>query len=68
MPLSSNVLNKQLRGFRANNGKKAPTQSFGSNHPTNFVLSCTRCNAFKKNKIPTTDRIKYVLDSRHEDK
>lgn len=68
IPLSSNVLNKQLRGFRANNGKKAPTQSFGSNHPTNFVLSCTRCNAFKNNKIPTIDMIKYVFDSGHDDK
>jgi len=48
IPLSSNVLNKTLRGMKATADKKAPTQSFGSNHVDNFVLACRRCNAFKQ--------------------
>ncbi len=66
IPLSSNVLNKSIRGMRATFEKKAPTQSFGSNHPDNFVLSCRRCNAFKSNKIPTPELINHILRQRHQ--
>lgn len=52
IPLSSNVLNKTLRHLKAAKGKKVQTQSFGSNHPDNLILACTRCNAFKKNRMP----------------
>ncbi|MDD5041715.1 MAG: hypothetical protein PHX87_05040 [Candidatus Peribacteraceae bacterium] len=51
IPLSSNVLNKQLRHMKAQPGKKVPTQSFGSNHPDNLILACERCNAFKKHRF-----------------
>lgn len=64
IPLSSNVLNKQLRGLCASDGKKAPTQSFGSNHPNNFVLSCKRCNSYKMNKMPTLETLKQVFAAR----
>ena len=64
IPLSSNKLNKLIRGLKATADKKVPTQSFGSNHPDNFVLSCRRCNAFKSNKIPTTEMINLIFQHR----
>lgn len=64
IPLSSNVLNKTLRGMKATADKKAPTQSFGSNHVDNFVLACRRCNAFKQSKIPTPELISLITQVR----
>lgn len=61
IPLSSNVLNKSIRGMKATAKKKAPTQSFGSNHSDNFVLACRRCNDFKKSKIPTSELINDIF-------
>lgn len=63
IPLASNVLNKELRGIKGQGGKKTPSQSFGSNHPSNFVLACRRCNALKKNRMPmkeTLERVKQI--------
>lgn len=60
IPLSSNVLNKTLRRLSALKGKKVQTQSFGSNHPDNFVLACPRCNAFKKHLIPDAELLARV--------
>jgi hypothetical protein len=51
IPLSTNELNKKLRGMVRVSNQKVPAQSFGSNHPKNLVLSCRRCNAFKKHRI-----------------
>jgi 5-methylcytosine-specific restriction endonuclease McrA len=51
IPLSTNVLNKELRKMVGADGKKAETQSFGSNHLRNLTLACKRCNSYKKNKI-----------------
>lgn len=51
IPLSSNILNKELRKMKAAKGRKVKTQSFGSNNPKNFVLACANCNAFKKHRI-----------------
>lgn len=51
IPLSSNDLNKKLRGMSGTSGAKVEAQSFGSNHPRNLTLACRRCNAFKKHKI-----------------
>lgn len=64
MPISTNRLNKELRGMKAVDGKKAPTQSFGSNDIKNFVLSCSRCNAFKQNKIPDVHLLQHVYKLR----
>lgn len=64
IPLSSNVLNKELRGIKGVAGKKTPTQSFGSNHQDNFVLACPRCNAFKKHRFPSTELIEKIQESR----
>lgn len=51
IPLATNELNKKLRKMRPQNGKKVPAQSFGSNHPKNLILACSRCNAYKKHRI-----------------
>lgn len=51
IPLSSNVLNKKLRGLDTEPGKKVLSQSFGSNNPRNLTLSCKRCNRFKKHNF-----------------
>lgn len=51
IPLSTNELNKKLRGMKPKNGKKVPAQSFGSNDISNLRIACKRCNAFKKHKI-----------------
>jgi len=58
IPLSTNELNKKLRNMKPQLGKKVSTQSFGSNHPYNLTLACSRCNAFKKHKILTIPKIK----------
>lgn len=51
IPLSSNILNKELRGMSGKFGSKAPSQSFGSNHPRNLTLACKTCNMHKKHRI-----------------
>ena len=51
IPLSSNVLNKQLRKLQAKNGKKVESQFFGSNHRSNFLLACNSCNNHKKHRL-----------------
>lgn len=51
IPLSSNVLNKELRHMKPEKGMKVVAQSFGSNHPRNLTLACRRCNGLKKHRI-----------------
>lgn len=51
IPLSSNELNKKLRGMSRISSEKVERQSFGSNNMRNMVLACKRCNAFKKHKF-----------------
>jgi len=51
IPLSTNELNKKLRGLRPTKGKKVPSQSFGSNDIANLRIACSRCNSFKKHRI-----------------
>lgn len=51
IPLSTNKLNKRLRALRPQKRKKAPAQSFGSNHIDNLILACTACNNHKKHRI-----------------
>ena len=60
IPLSSNVLNKQLRNMKGQNGKKVPAQSFGSNHKSNFALACKRCNAYKKHRLPSIEILQNI--------
>ncbi len=66
IPLSTNKLNKLLRGAgtsRTSDGKmkKAPTQTLGSNGPRNLVLACHNCNSLKMNRILDRGTIKRVL-------
>ena len=51
IPLSTNELNKKLRGLKPKDGKKVPSQSFGSNDISNLRIACSRCNAYKKHRI-----------------
>lgn len=51
IPLSTNELNKKLRGMKPVNGKKVPSQSFGSNDMDNLRIACERCNSHKKHRI-----------------
>jgi len=60
IPLSTNVLNKQLRHMVGIGGRKVPAQSFGSNHPDNLVLACSRCNAFKKHRLPSSEQLNRI--------
>lgn len=51
VPLSTNELNKKLRGIKRTGIEKVLAQSFGSNHIKNLTLSCKRCNSFKKHRL-----------------
>ncbi len=62
IPLSSNVLNKQIRKMKGIDGKKVETQSFGSNDKSNLVLVCARCNSFKKHRFPSKIIIKAIKE------
>lgn len=61
IPLSSNILNKELRHLSVEPGRKVATQSFGSNHPGNLVLACSACNSYKKHRFPDAELISRVL-------
>ena len=65
IPLSSNELNKKIRGAKPlSAGKKVAAESFGSNHISNLVLACKRCNAFKKHRFLERDAIRRILESK----
>jgi hypothetical protein len=51
IPLSTNELNKKLRNIKPRSGKKVVSQSFGSNHSDNLLISCSKCNNYKKHRI-----------------
>ncbi len=51
IPLSSNKLNRKLRGQKTEDGKKPKAQSFGSNNPKNLLIACDRCNSYKKHRL-----------------
>ena len=61
IPLSSNELNKHLRKMVAPVGMKVPAQSLGSNHPSNFLVACEKCNSFKKHRFIKKDGEKWVI-------
>ena len=66
IPLSSNKLNKELRGLKGGNGRKAPTQSFGSNHPDNLVLACKVCNNHKMHRFLERQHLQAVLQRKRQ--
>jgi 5-methylcytosine-specific restriction endonuclease McrA len=51
IPLSTNQLNKKLRGMKGTRKSKVPAQSFGSNKIENLLLACKRCNSYKKHRL-----------------
>jgi 5-methylcytosine-specific restriction endonuclease McrA len=65
IPLSSNELNKKIRGAKAlSEGKKVAAESFGSNHISNLVLACKRCNAYKKHRFLDRAAMRRILQSK----
>lgn len=62
IPISSNVLNKHLRKSKPIvEGKKVPTESFGSNDLSNLVLACAKCNSNKKHRFLDRERMRRIL-------
>lgn len=51
IPLSTNVLNKEIRHMQRIPPAKVPAQSFGSNNIQNMALACPKCNSRKKHRI-----------------
>jgi 5-methylcytosine-specific restriction endonuclease McrA len=52
IPLSTNILNKHLRNIKSVlTNKKVQTESYGSNHNNNLILTCKACNQNKKHRI-----------------
>jgi hypothetical protein len=64
IPLKTNVLSKQLRKMSGSKGKKVSSLSYGSNKAPNLVLACSRCNAFKKHRMPSQEIISRILGQR----
>ncbi len=61
VPLSSNELNKKIRGMVRFSSAKVERQSLGSNNMRNLTLACKRCNAFKKNNFFEQDLYERLL-------
>jgi 5-methylcytosine-specific restriction endonuclease McrA len=68
IPLSTNKLNKNLRNVKPEPGKKVKTQSFGSNHPDNLILSCNSCNNRKKHRILEREKVLSILSEKSNGK
>ncbi len=51
IPLSSNILNKDIHKVKAEKGKKVVAQSFGSNYKDNLLIACEKCNNHKKHRF-----------------
>lgn len=62
IPLSSNELNKKLRGMTRFSTEKVERQSFGSNHIKNLTLACKKCNSFKKHKFIIPQNLYFKSD------
>lgn len=58
IPLSTNELNKKLRKMERTGSEKVPAQSFGSNHSSNLILACKRCNYYKKHRLMLPKKFK----------
>lgn len=62
IPLSTNELNKKIRHMKSiSQGKKVPTESYGSNHINNLAIACNKCNGYKKNKILTEEQLATII-------
>lgn len=61
IPLSSNILNKQIRHIARTTYKKVPSQSFGSNHIHNLILACANCNKHKKHRFLDKEKMSVLI-------
>jgi len=66
VPLSSNELNKRIRKLPPPRGKKIQRQSFGSNHPGNLLVACTKCNGHKKHRFIKTDGENWIIVDKND--
>ncbi len=66
IPLSSNELNKRIRKLPPPRGKKIKRQSFGSNHPSNLLVACAKCNGYKKHRFIRREREKWVIVDKND--
>lgn len=65
IPLASNELNKKIRGAKPlSPGKKIVAESSGSNHISNLVLACLRCNGHKKHRFLEREAMRRILESK----
>ena len=61
IPLSTNKLNKELRGLIPEKGKKVKSQSFGSNNLENLILTCKNCNNHKKHRLLENLKLRALI-------
>jgi 5-methylcytosine-specific restriction endonuclease McrA len=61
IPLKSNELNKKLRELKGNAGKKAKSESYGSNNIENLAIVCSNCNGHKKHKFLEKEKLNSLL-------
>jgi 5-methylcytosine-specific restriction endonuclease McrA len=65
IPLSTNKLNKLLRGLSARLGGKVPSQSFGSNDIRNLIVACAKCNGAKKHQLLPRSILLRILETKY---
>lgn len=69
IPLSTNVLNKDLRRMKSEEkGKKVQSESYGSNHYDNLIIACKNCNNHKKHRLLTKDNMCELLTRKQSTK
>jgi 5-methylcytosine-specific restriction endonuclease McrA len=62
IPLSTNTLNKNLRNLKSTDkNKKVQSESYGSNHINNLMLTCKSCNQKKKHTILTVEKYHEIF-------
>lgn len=61
IPIYTNGLNKRLRRLKPEPGKKVKSQSLGSNHMDNLVISCNSCNNHKKHLLLDKEKLREIF-------
>lgn len=64
IPLKTNELNKKIRNLKAKDGKKVPSESYGSNNLVNLAIVCSNCNGHKKHRLPSREELQKLLSKR----
>jgi 5-methylcytosine-specific restriction endonuclease McrA len=62
IPLSTNILNKNLRNLKSTDkNKKVQSESYGSNHINNLMLTCKSCNQKKKHTLLAVEKYHEIF-------